>query len=92
MLSWNVVPRPPHIIGPWFLWKLLVDERHEGHGYGRAVVKLVAEIVRENGGTELLTSCVQAAGWPEGFYRRLGFTPTGELDADGEIILALELT
>ena len=34
MLSWNVVPQPPRIIGPWFLWKLLVDERHQHRGYG----------------------------------------------------------
>jgi diamine N-acetyltransferase len=27
MLSWNVTPDPPRIIGPWFLWKLLIDER-----------------------------------------------------------------
>ncbi len=26
MLSWDCVPRPPEIIGPWFLWKLLIDE------------------------------------------------------------------
>ena len=25
MLSWNVQPQPPDVIGPWFLWKLLVD-------------------------------------------------------------------
>jgi len=23
MVSWNCEPRPPEIIGPWFLWKLL---------------------------------------------------------------------
>lgn len=92
MLSWNVVPQPPRIIGPWFLWKLLVDERHQNRGYGREVVKLVAQIVRENGATELLTSCVQAADGPEVFYRRLGFTPTGQFDANDEVILALELT
>jgi diamine N-acetyltransferase len=91
MLSWNVVPEPPRIIGPWFLWKLLVDERHQHRGYGREVVKLVAQIVRDNGATELLTSCVQAADGPEAFYRELGFTPTGEFDAAGEVILALTL-
>jgi len=32
MLSWNVTPQPPEIIGPWFLWRLLVDERHQGRG------------------------------------------------------------
>lgn len=91
MLSWDVVPQPPRIIGPWFLWKLLVDERHQHRGYGREVVKLVAQIVRENGATELLTSCVQAADGPEAFYRRLGFTRTGGFDENGEVILALQL-
>lgn len=92
MLSWDVVPQPPRIIGPWFLWKLLVDERHQRRGYGREVMKLVAQTVRENGATELLTSCVQAADGPEAFYRRLGFRSTGEFDENGEVILALQLT
>ena len=91
MLSWNVVPQPPRVIGPWFLWKLLIDERHQSRGYGRQAVKQVAQIVRENGATELLTSCVRAADGPEAFYRRLGFTPTGELDENGEVILTLKL-
>lgn len=91
MLSWNVTPEPPRIIGPWFLWKLLVAERQQRRGYGREAVRLVADIVRANGAVELLTSCVQGEGGPEPFYRRLGFTPTGELDENGEIILALDL-
>jgi diamine N-acetyltransferase len=91
MLSWNVKPEPPRIIGPWFLWKLLVDERHQRLGYGREAVRLVADIVSANGAAELLTSCVPGADGPEPFYRRVGFIPTGELDENGEIILALEL-
>jgi RimJ/RimL family protein N-acetyltransferase len=91
MLSWNVEPEPPRIIGPWFLWKLLIDERHQRRGFGREAVTLVADIVRVNGGAELLTSCVQSDGGPEPFYRRIGFTPTGELDENDEIILALDL-
>src|SRR5262249_24141310 len=35
MLSWNVTPDPPRIVGPWFLWKLLIDERYQRRGYGR---------------------------------------------------------
>jgi len=58
MLGWNVTPDPPRIIGPWFLWKLLVDERYQQRGYGREAVRLVAEIVRANGAEELLTSCL----------------------------------
>jgi diamine N-acetyltransferase len=91
MLSWNVEPDPPRIIGPWFLWKLLIDRRHQRRGYGREAVRLVAEIARENGAVELLTSCVDADGGPEPFYERLGFRRTGERDENGELILALGL-
>jgi diamine N-acetyltransferase len=91
MLSWNVPPQPPRIIGPWFLWKLLIDQRHQRRGYGREAVRLVGQIVRRNGATELLTSCLPGADGPEAFYRRLGFVPTGELDVNGEVILALSL-
>jgi diamine N-acetyltransferase len=91
MLSWDVPPQPPRIIGPWFLWKLLIDERYQRRGFGRDAVRLIAEIVRANGAVELLTSCVRAGDGPEMFYRRLGFVPTGELDENGEIVLALKL-
>jgi diamine N-acetyltransferase len=43
--------------------------------------------VRDQGATELLTSCVPGDGGPTGFYARLGFVPTGELDPAGEVIL-----
>ena len=91
MLSWDVEPQPPDIIGPWFLWKLLVDARHQGKGYGREIVRMVADLVRREGGSELLTSHVPGAGSPAGFYAKLGFVPTGELDPNGEIILRLDL-
>ena len=87
MLSWNVEPQPPEINGPWFLWKLLIDHRHQGKGYGREVVRQIVELVRGQGATELLTSHVPGEGGPAGFYARLGFVPTGELDPEGEIIL-----
>src|SRR4051812_23135709 len=91
MLSWDVTPAPPRIIGPWFLWKLLIDERYQGRGYGRETVKLVADIARNHGATELLTSYVVAANNPEPFYRHIGFVPTGEEDEKGERIVALAL-
>jgi GNAT superfamily N-acetyltransferase len=91
MLSWDVTPDPPRIIGPWFLWKLLVDERHQGRGYGREAVRLVADIARDHGAAELLTSFVEGDGGPGPFYLHIGFVPTGELDAEGEIIVALSL-
>jgi len=92
MLSWNVTPKPPRIIGPWFLWRLLIDAEHQGRGYGREAVRLVADIVRDNGAAELLTSYGVGEGGPEPFYRRLGFRPTGERDDKGETIVALDLS
>lgn len=91
MVSWNVAPGQPGIIGPWFLWKLLIDARHQGRGLGRAVVRRVAELVRAEGATELLTSHVPYDDGPAGFYERLGFVPTGEVDPEGEVIIRLTL-
>jgi diamine N-acetyltransferase len=91
MLSWNVTPQPPRIIGPWFLWKLLIDERHQRRGHGREVVRLVADLVHSHGAVELLTSCLPGPDGPEGFYLRIGFVPTGSYDENGEVILALHL-
>lgn len=91
MLSWNVTPRLPDIRGPWFLWKLIVDERNQGRGIGRAIVERVIELIRAEGATALLTSHVIGPDGPAGFYERLGFVPTGELDPDGEVILRLDL-
>jgi GNAT superfamily N-acetyltransferase len=91
MLSWDVTPRPPDIIGPWFLWKLIVDERHQGRGIGRAIVDHVVELIRAEGATGLFTSHVIGDGGPEGFYERLGFVPTGTFDPHGERILRLDL-
>ena len=92
MLSWDCVPRPPEIIGPWFLWKLLIDERYQRRGYGREVIGLVADLVRAEGAEELLTSLVPGGdGGPRPFYEGLGFVPTGDIDDVGEIILSLDL-
>jgi GNAT superfamily N-acetyltransferase len=87
MPSWDVAPAPPDIIGPWFLWKLLIDHRHQGQGYGQQVVRQVVELVRGQGGTELFTSYVSGEDGPAGFYARLGFVPTGELDPAGEVVV-----
>lgn len=92
MLSWNCEPQPPEIIGPWYLWKLLIDERYQHRGYGREIVRQVAELVRGEGATELLTSYVAGDGGPAGFYQRLGFVPTGDHDENGEIIARLVLS
>lgn len=92
MVSWDVVPVPDELWGPYYLWRLLVDERHQGQGHGTAAVHLVADAVRAAGGDALCTSCGQGEGSPQPFYEALGFVPTGEVDSHGEVHLALDLT
>jgi diamine N-acetyltransferase len=91
MLSWNVPTGRPGVIGPYFLWRLLIDKRHQRRGIGRAVLTQIAELVRADGATELLTSYEPGDGEPWPFYQRFGFQPTGEID-DGEIVLRLTLS
>jgi diamine N-acetyltransferase len=91
MVSWNCQPQPPEIIGPWLLWKLLIDQRYQGRGYATAVVRQIAELVRAEGATELLTSYLPEDEWFAGFCQRLGFVPTGQHDDRGEVIVRLGL-
>jgi diamine N-acetyltransferase len=90
MLSWNVTPAPG-ILGPWFLWRLLIDERHQRRGYGRAALDQVIDLVRAAGAREFLTSYQPGTGEPWPFYQRFGFEPTGEV-FEGELVLRLDLS
>ncbi|KJK36802.1 acetyltransferase [Lentzea aerocolonigenes] len=91
MVSWNLVPGP-EMRGPYFLWRLLVDAKQQGRGYGTAILDEVVRLIRADGATELITSYVPGEGCPEPFYRRYGFVPTGEIDGDGEVVLSLDLS
>jgi diamine N-acetyltransferase len=75
---------------PHYLWKLLIDERHQGRGFGTAALDLVVEFFRNRGVGELLTSAGQGEGSPVTFYERYGFERTGDLHGD-EILLRLEI-
>ena len=41
MVSWNVVPVPGELWGPYYLWRLLIDADHQGRGHGTAAGRLV---------------------------------------------------
>ena len=62
------------------VWRLMVDERQQGKGYGRKALHLVIAHVRTlPGATELLLSVVPGEGSPGPFYQGLGFAFTGEV-------------
>jgi diamine N-acetyltransferase len=75
----------------YFLWRLMIAGPHQGKAYGRRALELLTEYVRTRPeAKELLASYVPIEGGPEGFYRKLGFEPTGEVD-DGEVVVRLPL-
>ncbi|TKK85279.1 GNAT family N-acetyltransferase [Herbidospora galbida] len=92
MISDDVPPGDPTLLGPYFLWRLLVDARHQRRGYGRAALAALGDyLATRPGATELLTSVHPGeVGSPMGFYLRLGFQDTG-VDHEGERVLRLPL-
>ncbi len=70
-----------------FLWRFMIDQRHQRNGYGAAALELlVAQVRTLPGVTRFKTSYVPEPGNAAPLYERAGFRPTGELD-DGEIVM-----
>jgi GNAT superfamily N-acetyltransferase len=77
---------------PQYLWKLFIDERYQGRGYGTATLDLIADYCRRRPEVEIMrTSCGQGKSSPLAFYERYGFEQTGEVVFDNEILLRYEL-
>jgi RimJ/RimL family protein N-acetyltransferase len=74
-----------------YLWRLLVDRRHQRRGIGARTIALLVDRLRRDGHDELLVSWSPGPGGPEPFYRGLGFEPTGEVE-DGEVVARLTFT
>ena len=75
----------------YFLWRLMIAGPCQGLGYGEKAVRLLVEYVRTRpGAKELLVSCEEGEGSPEGFYAKLGFKRTGEM-LDDEVVMSLAL-
>jgi diamine N-acetyltransferase len=77
---------------PQYLWKLFIDHRYQGRGYGTATLDLIADYFRQRPEVKIMrTSCGQGEGSPLGFYENYGFEQTGEIVFDNEILLQYEL-
>jgi diamine N-acetyltransferase len=91
MISDGITVDDPTYVGPYYLWRLLVDHRFQGRGYGTAALDLVVEHVRTRPDARvLLVSHVVGPTSPVTFYQQYGFRLTGEVH-EGEPMLELEL-
>lgn len=74
-----------------FLWRFMIDARHQRAGIGRRALELVIAHVRGlPGAVALETSVVDGEGGPGPFYEKLGFAYTGAIE-EGERVMRLDL-
>ncbi|MFI6869379.1 GNAT family N-acetyltransferase [Nocardia sp. NPDC050406] len=73
MLDLGMDPDEPGVS----LWRFMIAGPHQGKGFGRRTIDSVVALLKARGTTALYTSYGQGPGSPEGFYRSLGFRPTG---------------
>ena len=72
------------------LWRFMIDQNHQGKGYGHQALSQVIEYVRTlPGAKELYLSYMPGEGNPSPFYRRMGFEETGEW-LDNEKVMKLD--
>jgi diamine N-acetyltransferase len=91
MISDGITSDDPTLLGPYYLWRLLVDRRHQGKGYGSSAIDLVVDHLHGRpDADELLVSCHVGPATPIPFYERYGFVRTGQVH-EGEPVLALPL-
>ena len=90
-LDWE--DEPEIAAGNYCLWRLMIDQRYQGRGYGRRAVELALDYIRTLpcGAAEFCWLSYE----PENtaarlLYRSMGFVETGGMD-DEEIVAALPL-
>lgn len=82
---------PPPIQPQIAIWRFMIDSRFQGKGIGSEALRLVIEHARSKRDfSSLLVSYVPGEGSPEGFYKKHGFIPNGQVE-EGEIVLELSL-
>ncbi len=67
-----------------YVWRILVDARHQRRGLGRLAMQWVVQEARRLGLAEVGLSHVAHPGHAGPFYEKLGFAYTGDVD-DGEL-------
>lgn len=75
----------------YFLWRLMIDQRYQGHGFARRAMGLLVDYVKTRpGAVALLVSHGEGEGSPGPFYQKLGFEYTGAVH-EGELVMRLML-
>ena len=86
--------KPPEILkNNYSIWRLMIDKRYQGRGYGREAIRLALDFIRTwpCGKAEFCSLSYEPENEVAGaLYRSCGFAENGELDGD-EIVAVLKL-
>ena len=75
----------------WWIVRLMIDQAHQGRGYGRAtLIALLARIQERVNPPAIFLSFEPENHGAEALYRSLGFQPTGRVES-GELVFKLDL-
>jgi diamine N-acetyltransferase len=83
--------RPGDGDGSCFLWRFMIDWRHQGRGYGREALALWLRSLPPEGYSLARTSYVAGDAGPRRFYLAQGFRDTGARLPNGEWLMELAL-
>ena len=75
----------------YFIWRLMVDAKYQKLGFAKKGMELLFDYGRTHpGAKEILVSYRPGDDGPQGFYEKLGFTPTGDIE-EGEVVMRRDL-
>jgi diamine N-acetyltransferase len=76
----------------FYLGRLMIDEKHQGKGFGKAATLEVIERMKEiEGCREIYLSFVPENTGAEKLYSTIGFERTGQISESGEIVMRFDL-
>lgn len=74
------------------IWRLMIDHRYQGKGYGRAAVRKALEFLRESGlFDKVQINYVEENQGAKHLYRSMGFQETGAMEGN-EVVMEMDLT
>jgi len=71
-----------------WVWRLMIDHRHQRRGYGRAAMSALVDDLHAMGHQEIFVSYEPENAVAAQLYASLGFEDTGRIE-DGEIVVRL---
>ena len=77
--------------GEYWVWRYMVDQKHQGKGYGKAAMAQVIDFVRtQPNAKQLFLSHVKGNEPTAAFYKSVGFRHTGK-EEEGELVMVIDL-